>query len=242
MSSEKSPSTTASGRAAFPDPDKADAYVAWEWDSADDMQLRLAGTQPRDDYLRDRAERADWVADRLGLTAESDVFEVGSGEGVTAAALAPRVRRIMCSDISRSFLQQAAITCEAHSNVSYHLIDNDFLASLDSASFDAGLSLNVFIHLDAFEVFLYFQQIARILRPGGAFLFNFLDLGPATRPFFHADAARYRDSSVLALKGFMTYYGVDLMSRVAAEAGLMPATGDFVDEDGVGFLTLRRAA
>lgn len=214
--------------------------AVWEWNSPDEMQVQLAGTQPRDEYLRDRVDRADWMARRLRLTQDSEIFEIGSGEGIMADVIAPRVRRLLCTDVSQSFLAKARVTCREHTNVDYHHIENDFLAALPSESFHAGFSLNVFIHLNVFEFYLYFRQVARILRPGGHFGVNFLDLGPSTRDFFHFYAGRYEQANPFEFKGFLAWHGVDVIAKIAVEAGLTPLLDEFVDEDGVCFLILRR--
>lgn len=220
-----------------------DRYLAWEWATSEEMQLRLAGTQPRADYLSDRALRADWTADRLALTPASSVFEIGSGEGVMAAALAPRVRALCCTDVSKSFLDHARETCRGHENIAYHLIDDDYLETLPPDSFDAGYSLNVFIHLDVYEIFLYLGQIARLLRPGGRFVFNFLEPGGrVTQPYFRADLARYRQASPAEMKGMLSWHHRQTLATLAVEAGLTPALDELLDEDGVVYLTVQRPA
>ena len=214
-------------------------YRAWEWNTHEGMQLRLAGEQPRAVYLSDREYRANWVADQLALTAEDSVFEIGSGEGVMAAALAPRVRELCCTDVSKSFLDHARETCRDLSNVSYHLIDDDYLEKLPDSSFDAGYSLNVFIHLDTYELFIYLRQITRVLRPGGQFVFNFLELGDVTRPFFQADLARYRQAEAAEIKGMLTWHDRGTVTALVAEAGLVPHD-DLLDEGGVVYLACHR--
>ncbi len=217
-----------------------DLNLVWEWNSPEEMQVQLAGHQPREDYLRDRVNRANWIAQRLRLTPHSEVCEIGSGEGIMASVVAPKVRRLLCTDVSRSFLAKARTTCREHTNVDYHHIENDFLAALPSAGFDAGFSLNVFIHLNIFEIHLYFQQIARVLRPGGRFAVNFLDMGPSTRSFFHFYAERYQKANPVEFKGFLAWHSVDLIAKIGEEAGLTPLLDEFVNEDGVCFLILRR--
>ncbi|MBC2875778.1 MULTISPECIES: class I SAM-dependent methyltransferase [Streptomyces] len=217
-----------------------DLNVVWEWDDAEGMQVRLAGYQPRDEYLRDRAERIGQLSEALALHQGVDLFEIGSGEGVMARELAPRVNSLLCADVSQSFLDKTRATCAGVPNVEYHHIRNDYLAGLPDASFDAGFALNVFIHLNAFEVFLYLREIRRVLRPGGRFLFNYLDFGDVTRPQFHEYVASYPGAHPVAVKGFMSWLGSDVVGKLAAEAGLTPVPGSLVDQGGVCFLTLRR--
>ncbi|MEU3168892.1 class I SAM-dependent methyltransferase [Streptosporangium sp. NPDC006930] len=231
---------TATVKAKPPLQSMGDLNLIWEWNSPEEMQVQLAGTQAREEYLRDRVDRANWIAQRLRLTPDSEIFEIGSGEGIMANVVAPQVRRLLCTDVSQSFLAKARLTCREHTNVDYHHIQNDFLATLPSASFDAGFSLNVFIHLNVFEIYLYFRQIARILRTGGHFGVNFLDLGASTQSFFHFYAERYEQANPFEFKGFLAWHGVDLIAKIAVEAGLTPLLDEFVNEDGVCFLILRR--
>lgn len=219
-----------------------DLNYVWEWNTPDEMQMQLAGFQPREEYLRERLEKVALVSRQLKLTTDAELFEVGSGEGVMAAALAPQVRSILCTDVSRSFLDKARSTCQERDNVSFHHIRNDFLADLPTASFDGGFSFQVFIHLNVFEIYLYLCEIQRILRPGGRFCFNFLDFGEATRNFFHYYASRYREANPFEFKGFLSWHGAELVTRIATEAGLTPLRDEVIDEGGVVYLTVLRGA
>ncbi len=217
-----------------------DRYRAWEWETRSGMQLRLAGDQPREEYLADRRHRGAWIVDQLGLTQRSSVLEIGSGEGVMAAALASKVRQMCCADVSTSFLDKARETCWGLNNVTFRLIEDDYLETLQENSFDAGYSLNVFIHLDAYEIFLYLRQIARLLRPGGRFTFNVLEPGEVTWPYFHGDLARYRRAELSEAKGMLTWHDRRSILGLASEAGLCAGPDDILDEGGVVYLTVQR--
>jgi ubiquinone/menaquinone biosynthesis C-methylase UbiE len=219
-----------------------DRYLAWEWDTAEGMQIRVAGNQPRNDYLADRTYRSQWIAEALALGPESSILEIGSGEGVMASLLASRVRDLCCADVSKSFLDCARETCRQLPNVTFHLIDDDYLESLPTGSFDAGYSLNVFIHLDAYEIFLYLRGIARLLRPGGRFAFNFLELGDVTWPYFRGDLQRYRAAQAVEAKGMLSWHRRETIAALATEAGLVPDLGQLLCEGGVVYLTIRRSA
>lgn len=200
---------------------QAQGVTAWEWASERDMQSYLAGDLPRAEYLRDRRRQARLVQHVLGLAGQHSVFEIGSGEGLVAAALAPRVKRLACVDISASFLARAQATCQGLENVEFCL-SRAYLDDLPSASYDRGYSWNLFVHFDAYQVFHYLRAVARVLLPGGLFAFNFITLGDQTVRHFRVFADAYRSASAEQLPGFLRWYEPALMSAIAREAGLAP--------------------
>src|SRR5262245_3369410 len=131
------------------------------------MQIALAGDWPRDEYLRHREEMAADLAQLFGLDGTQRGFEIGSGEGIVARVLARRCRSLECTDISRSFLAVAQETCREHKNVYFHLIEADFLDFLPARAFDFGYSFNVFVHLNAYDIFFYLRSVERLLKSGG---------------------------------------------------------------------------
>jgi predicted O-methyltransferase YrrM len=213
---------------------------AWEWSSEAQMQSYLAGDLPREEYLRDRRRQAETIRLALGLDATHAVFEIGSGEGAVAAALAPQVRELTCVDVSESFLARARETCRGLANVRFQLTRQEYLRGLPAAGYDRGYSWNVFIHLDAYQVFHYLRGVAEVLRPNGLFVFNFVTLGPQTVGFFRTFAEAYPSAWPEQLPGFMRWYDPGLMAAIAVEAGLEPVSG--TAEAGGCTLLLRRPA
>ena len=88
------------------------------------------------------------LIDLLGLDGTQRGFEIGSGEGLVARALAPHCKMLDCADISRTFLDLAKDRCAPYRNVVFHLIGGEFLNFLPAQSYDFGYSLNVFVHLN----------------------------------------------------------------------------------------------
>ena len=118
----------------------------WEYPTRDAMQIALAGSMPRDEYLKHRSEMARELVELFGLDGTQQVFEIGSGDGVVARHLARQCRSLDCADISRTFLDAAQETCGGLDNVRFHLITTDFLDFLPAGEYDFGYSLNVFVH------------------------------------------------------------------------------------------------
>lgn len=136
------------------------------------MQIALADDTSREDDPQNRSEKAEWFAGTFGLTTSSDVFEIGSGEGIVARALAGACRSVTCCYVSRTFLDRARKTCSHRDNVRFHLIGPEYLAGPPDGTFQFGYSMNVFIHFNLRDIYHYLSEVNRILTPGGRFYFD----------------------------------------------------------------------
>jgi tocopherol O-methyltransferase len=108
------------------------------------------------------------VADRAGIRPGVDVCDVGCGYGATARVLAEdygaRVTGLTISEAQWRHGQVAAAHLEG---VELHL--RDWMANgLAESSFDAVVAIESFSHMPCPRRF--FQEIARVLRPGGRFV------------------------------------------------------------------------
>lgn len=151
-----------------------------------------------------------------------DILDLGCGSGWCGPLLRPFARRLVGVDLSPRML---AIAAEKH--VYDDLIQAEILEYLTRAA--AGLDLVV-----AANVLVYFRDpaslakgVARVLRPGGRFLFD-VEKGEGTEPAFHVNG-RYTHSlavleSALLPHGF-TFSRVD-EKVMRAEQGV-PVAGLF---------------
>jgi ubiquinone/menaquinone biosynthesis C-methylase UbiE len=57
--------------------------------------------------------------------------------------------------------------CRDLGNISFHLISSRKLAPLQDKSIDAICSMSVFIHLNLYDIYWYFKEFARVIKPGG---------------------------------------------------------------------------
>jgi SAM-dependent methyltransferase len=138
----------------------------WEYDTPEAMQRALAGNWSRDVYLQHRVELAEGLAALLGLDGTQRGFEIGSGEGLVARALSAHCESLDCTDISRTFLEAAEETCRDCENVQFHLIEREFLDFLPARQYDFGYSSNVFVHLNAYDIYFYLRSVHELLRSG----------------------------------------------------------------------------
>ncbi len=95
------------------------------------------------------------------------VLELGCGVGRIGRELAPKCRHWTGVDISENMIKHARdrlITCD---NVSFHRLDRNNLDMLEDNSIDKAYSIAVFCHMDKEDLYLYMQELNRIVRPGG---------------------------------------------------------------------------
>jgi SAM-dependent methyltransferase len=108
-----------------------------------------------------------WEALTRALTALlrlGDVLDAGSGDGATAALLAPRARSITCLDRSETVLAAARRRLGHLPSVSYAPGDVQALP-FAAGSFDQVLLCHVLVHVE--DPARAVGEAARVLRPGG---------------------------------------------------------------------------
>ncbi|MBA7716070.1 Ubiquinone biosynthesis O-methyltransferase [subsurface metagenome] len=110
----------------------------------------------------------------LELSAESDftvAIDIGCGPGFLTRRLALKAQRIIGIDMSNEMINVAKHRCEEIKRVQFlNLTIEDFADSIDTSSFTlaiANMSLMTTLHLDN-----VINSIARVLRPGGHFVFT----------------------------------------------------------------------
>ncbi len=169
---------------------------------------RLPGFQDLRDRILAAAEPA----------AGDTVADIGAGTGLLALALADRVRSVWAIDISPAmlaYLEAKAesadvrnVRCVAASAVSLPLVDE---------SVDLVVSNYCFHHLDDAGKARAIREVARILRPGGRFVFGDM--------MFRLGVRDTRDRDVIASKArALASRGLPGMVRLARN-GIRVATG-----------------
>ena len=113
--------------------------------------------------------------DRCGIAATGNLMiELGCGAGRMTPNFARRYGRVMALDLSAEMLQRARQMHSQFKNVLWLRVGGADLACLADQSADFLFSYLVLQHLPSEKlVFGYVREMMRVLRPGGAFLFQF---------------------------------------------------------------------
>ncbi len=117
------------------------------------------------------------------------IFDLGCGPGRLAIPIGNRLQgpggMVTGIDISRNMLNHLQDEADAAGiDVLSILTNGRTFPDLKSGSHDAGYSVNVFQHLPPEVVQHYLTQVNRILKPGGKFIFQFVE-GTETAPFMY---------------------------------------------------------
>ena len=204
---------------------------SWEFRQDKEMYSLLIGNYLGPDPEKRVAEVRDLkrksallISEQTRMNENDTVLEIGSGPGYQSAHIAPQVKRLYCCDISASFLKVAQRECSRLDNVSFHLLKPysfrfDFLPD---STMDAVFACSVFFHLDLFGIFWYFQEIARVTKPGGRVWMDMADaesLDPSTNPIFLEMANYYRQGNMGAYPMLLKWHSVSAIQAIAKSSG-----------------------
>jgi len=158
------------------------AWVGLDIENIRDMLIALVGfrfgTEPEkhvDEIRKERQAYADGFLKLAGVGADDSVLELGSGCGFGTRALALRANRVLACDISEAYLLFARQELEGQDNIEFHHVASRDLSSFADNSIDKIVSISVFIHFNLYDIYLYFTEFKRILKPGGRVVFDFAD-------------------------------------------------------------------
>lgn len=125
------------------------------------------------------AYSAKQVSAALNLQAGDRVLELGCGVGRIGREIAPRVAHWEGADISANMLEVARERLREHANVGFTELHRSSLQPLADASFDKAYCVAVFIHMDKEDFYLYLEDLARVLKPGGLLYFDVWNMASA---------------------------------------------------------------
>jgi SAM-dependent methyltransferase len=122
------------------------------------------------------------VLEQIGFDpADKSMLELGCGAGRMSRSFANRFRSVIAVDISLEMLKRGQQLLPGASNIVWLQGNGLDLANVPSESADLAFSYLVLQHLPTQQlVSKYVSEIVRVLRPGGAFLFQFNSLTAPT--------------------------------------------------------------
>lgn len=209
------------------------AWVDLDTDDIRRLLLSLVGhrfgdhpEQRLDEIRADRSTYAGRFIRMAGIRPTDTVLDLGSGCGFGTAVIAQQACQVIACDISPAYLAFARNECSDKNNIRFELIDSRDLSSVPESSVHKIISMAVFIHLNLYDIYLYFREFQRVLKPGGKVLVDFAD---QNRLFsrvpnrsqdqqFLAHAAFYRDDPG-ALAGLMQWNSARGIKGVAKANG-----------------------
>jgi len=212
------------------------ANPKWEFD--DDKKRRLAlgvagvkdGENDDEAVVKSRHARLSEVSTRLALTRNDRVIDLGSGMGYLAEVVAPKVRSLVCVDISSSFLERAKARHAEKSlqNVEYVLTEYaDFSKQIQQRATKI-YSLLLFIHFNDFDFIYYLVECNRVLEPGGLLYFDMNDgdrfklQDPADS--FNRHIPLYKPNRVNWIFGCMHLGSLTMLRNIAPQVGFQVET------------------
>lgn len=210
------------------------AWVDLQSDDVRRMLISLVGHRfgehPEKQLDAIREDRAAYAAKfiRMASVRPGDtVIDLGSGCGFGTSAIARHARKVIACDISPAYLAFAQRECAGHGNISFVQIEHCDLSEIEDHSIDKIISMAVFIHLNLFDIYFYFQEFSRVLRPGGRAVVDFADMNRLfgklpnrnqNRQFLQ-HAGFYRENPA-SLAGLMQWNSAKGIKGVARSAGL----------------------
>lgn len=175
----------------------------------------------------------------LDLQPTDRVLELGCGVGRIGREIAPHVALWHGTDISANMIEVARDRLSDHNNVGFTELNQSSLRPLADASFDKAYCVAVFIHMDKEDFFLYLEELARVVKPGGLIYFDVWNMASAVgwrryaleidqhRAADHSsrkDVARNQFSSPEEVRIFLDHAGFDL-TLILAESPWVQAIG-----------------
>jgi len=134
--------------------------------------LAVDGSASEDVARLTGAYTARQVSSALEFARTDRVLELGCGVGRIGLQLAPKVGHWEGADISKNMIDVARSRLAGQDNVGFTELKRSRLDGVADASFDKAYSVAVFIHMDKEDFFLYVEELARVLKPGGLLYFD----------------------------------------------------------------------
>jgi len=159
-----------------------EAWVGLTNEDIREMLIALVGfrfgTKPEtrlDEIREEREAYAKRFLKMAGVGPDDIVLELGSGCGFGTRAVASMAKKVLACDISEAYLSYARQELEGEDNIEFHHVQSRDLSNIADHSVDKVISISVFIHFNLYDIYLYFLQFKRILKPGGRVVFDFAD-------------------------------------------------------------------
>jgi len=175
-----------------------------------------------DTLARNNTANLEWAKSKLPLHANSVVLEANAGTAILSRFIAPFVKSVTASDISRHMLQHAKE--KAGDKIETVVADTAELPFAEG-SFDLVISRLALNHFD--DISIPIKELTRVVKPGGHIAI--IERVPHPKILIHRDRLDYleniRDAS------HITFYTPSEIVSGLQQIGLVPARGVTIFQD-----------
>lgn len=148
----------------------------------------VAGHNDEERFHADAEDTVDTLRETVGVHADDVILEIGCGVGRVGRVLSPFVREWIGCDVSRNMIGHAAYRLVGLTNTRLQEISGYDLQPIADASVDVVYTTVVFMHLEEWDRYNYILEAKRVLKPGGRFYCDNVDLAsPAGWQVFEAN-------------------------------------------------------
>jgi SAM-dependent methyltransferase len=144
--------------------------------SKEEAYMFVSGYTDEEKFLADAEDTLDILRETIGLGAGDTFLEIGCGVGRVGRVLSPFVREWIGCDVSANMLRLAQRRLLGLANIRLQEISGYDLAPIPDNSVDAVYTTVVFMHLEEWDRYGYVLEALRVLKPGGRFYCDNVDL------------------------------------------------------------------
>jgi SAM-dependent methyltransferase len=136
----------------------------------------VSGYTDEDKFHADAEDTLDILRDTVGVRPDDIVLEIGCGVGRVGRVMSPFVKEWIGCDVSANMLRLAGRRLLGLPNIRLQEISGYDLQPIRDASVDVVYTTVVFMHLEEWDRYNYVLEAKRVLRPGGRFYCDNVDL------------------------------------------------------------------
>lgn len=118
---------------------------------------------------------AELLTDILNIKKDFVVLDLGCGVAEIARHISKKCKRVYAADVSKEMLEYAERRVK-EKNIFLVPINGTNLGCFKEDFFDAGYASALFFHLHLHEIYNYFRELKRVLKPRAPFYFEIFDL------------------------------------------------------------------
>ncbi len=142
----------------------------------DDAYMVVSGYTDEDKFHADAEDTLEILRQTVGIRSADTFLEIGCGVGRVGRVLAPFVKEWIGCDVSANMLGIARRRLLGLSNVRLQEVSGYDLQPIKDNSIDAVYTTVVFMHLEEWDRYNYVLEALRVLKPGGRFYCDNVDL------------------------------------------------------------------